>query len=108
MEGRVHVGASCARAMSDHRIAILPGDGTGREVALEATRILDTVQAHTNHGFEQTVIQCGGKNYLDTGEEWAEGSFEFCRDEADAIYLGAIGHPGAGFRMEIWQAGLSS
>ncbi len=24
-----------------------------------------------------------------------EGSFEFCRDEADAIYLGAIGHPGA-------------
>ena len=95
MEGRVHVGASCASAMSDHRIAILPGDGTGREVALEATRILDTVQAHTNHGFEQTVIQCGGKNYLDTGEEWAEGSFEFCRDEADAIYLGAIGHPGA-------------
>jgi isocitrate/isopropylmalate dehydrogenase len=38
--------------MSDHRIAILPGDGTGREVAIEAMRILDTVQAHTNHGFE--------------------------------------------------------
>ena len=81
--------------MSDYRIAILPGDGTGREVALEAQRILDTIEANTNIGFEQTVIQCGGKNYLDTGEEWAEGSFEFCRDEADAIYLGAIGHPGA-------------
>ena len=81
--------------MSDYRIAILPGDGTGREVALEAQRILDTIEANTNIGFEQTVIPCGGKNYLDTGEEWAEGSFEFCRDEADAIYLGAIGHPGA-------------
>ena len=66
--------------MSDYRIAILPGDGTGREVALEAQRILDTIEANTNIGFEQTVIQCGGKNYLDTGEEWAEGSFEFCRD----------------------------
>jgi 3-isopropylmalate dehydrogenase len=81
--------------MSDYRIAILPGDGTGREVALEAQRILDTIEANTNIGFEQTVIPCGGKNYLDTGEEWAEGSFEFCRDQADAIYLGAIGHPGA-------------
>ncbi|MBT4981901.1 MAG: isocitrate/isopropylmalate dehydrogenase family protein [Euryarchaeota archaeon] len=81
--------------MSDHRIAILPGDGTGREVAVEAMRILDTVQTHTNHGFEQVVIPCGGQHYKKTGEEWAEGSFEFCRDEADAIYLGAIGHPGA-------------
>ena len=81
--------------MSDHRIAIFPGDGTGREVAIEAMRILDTVQAHTNHGFEQVTIPCGGQHYKETGEEWAEGSFEFCRDEADAIFLGAIGHPGA-------------
>ena len=83
-----------AEDMSDYRIAILPGDGTGREVAIEAMRILDTVQAHTNHGFEQVVIPCGGQHYKETGEEWAEGSFAFCRDEADAIYLGAIGHPG--------------
>ena len=81
--------------MSDYRIAILPGDGTGREVAVEAMRILDTIEANTNYGFENVIIPCGGKHYLDTGEEWAEGSFEFCRDEADAIFLGAIGHPGA-------------
>lgn len=83
------------RFMSDYRIAVLPGDGTGKEVAVEAMRILNTVQEHTNHGFEQTIIPCGGEHYLNTGEEWAEGSFEFCRDEADAIFLGAIGHPGA-------------
>ena len=93
--GRVHVGAPFAEGMSDHRIAILPGDGVGREVAEEAKRILDTIQAHTNHGFEQVTIPCGGQNYKETGEEWAEGSFEFCRDEADAIFLGAIGYPGA-------------
>ena len=93
--GRVHVGAPFAEGMSDHRIAILHGDGVGREVAEEAKRILNTIQAHTNHGFEQVTIPCGGQNYKETGEEWAEGSFEFCRDEADAIFLGAIGYPGA-------------
>ncbi len=81
--------------MSDHRIAILPGDGTGREVAVEAMRILETIESNTNYGFEKVVIPCGGKHYQETGEEWAEGSFEFCRDEADAIFLGAIGQPGA-------------
>ncbi len=81
--------------MGDHRITVLPGDGTGREVALEAQRILDTIQAHTNHGFEQTVIPCGGQHYMATGEEWAEGSFDFCKNETDAIFLGAIGYPGA-------------
>ena len=33
--------------------------------------------------------------YLETGDEWPEGSFEFCRDESDAILLGAIGWPNA-------------
>ena len=33
--------------------------------------------------------------YLETGREWPEGSFEHCRDNSDAILLGAIGWPGA-------------
>ena len=60
-----------------------------------STAYLDTIQEHTNHGFDQTVIPCGGQHYQATGEEWAEGSFEFCRDDADAIFMGAIGYPGA-------------
>ena len=43
--------------MSDFRIAILPGDGTGREVALEAQKILDTISQNTNLGFELTEIE---------------------------------------------------
>ena len=53
------------------------------------------IQNHSKYNFDMKVIPCGGQNYLETGEEWAEGSFEFCRDEADAIFLGAIGYPGA-------------
>ena len=81
--------------MTDYRIAILPGDGTGREVALEAAKILNTIQENSNYGFDLLDIPCGGQLYQETGKEWEEGSFELCRDEADAIFLGAIGQPGA-------------
>ena len=81
--------------MSDYRIAILPGDGTGREVAVEASKILKTIEDNSNIGFDLTEIPCGGQLYKETGQEWSEGSFEFCRDSADAIFLGAIGHPGS-------------
>ena len=69
--GLLHVVLASRRPMSDHVIAVLPGDGTGKEVAIEAQRILATIQEHTNHGFEQSVIPCGGEHYLATGEEWA-------------------------------------
>ena len=34
--------------MSDYNIAILPGDGTGREVAVEAQKILETIVVANN------------------------------------------------------------
>ena len=67
-------------------------------MALEAQRILDTIQEHSNHGFDQTVIPCGGEHYMATGEEWVEGSFDVCKNETDAIFLGAIGYPEAVFQ----------
>ena len=73
-------------------IAILPGVD-GREVSVEAMKILEVIQNHSKYNFN-VVIPCGGQNYLETGEEWAEGSFDFCRD-GRSIFLGAIGYPGA-------------
>lgn len=81
--------------MTSYRIAILPGDGTGREVMVEAQALLTSISSTTSLDFEQMVIPCGGQYFLETGKEWPDGSFEKCRDEADAILLGAIGWPGA-------------
>ena len=81
--------------MSAYRIVALPGDGTGREVMTEALKVLDVFQKNGNVEFEIRVIPCGGQHYLETGEQWPEGSFEICRDESDAILLGAIGWPEA-------------
>ena len=81
--------------MSGYRLTVLPGDGTGREVIAEAMRIVEPLEANSPLSFDVTEIPCGGQYYLETGEEWPEGSFEHCRDNSDAILLGAIGWPGA-------------
>ena len=81
--------------MAPYRLALLPGDGTGREVMEEVKRILSTFQDSGAISLETTEIPCGGQHYLDTGEEWPSGSFEYCRDESDAIVVGAVGWPGA-------------
>ncbi len=81
--------------MSEYRLTVLPGDGTGREVTAEARRIIEVFEENSPMSFEITEIPCGGQYFLETGDEWPEGSFEHCRDNSDAILLGAIGWPGA-------------
>ena len=81
--------------MSEYRLTVLPGDGTGREVTAEARRVIEVFEGNSPMSFEITEIPCGGQYFLETGDEWPEGSFEHCRDNSDAILLGAIGWPGA-------------
>ncbi|MBR79714.1 MAG: 3-isopropylmalate dehydrogenase [Euryarchaeota archaeon] len=81
--------------MGTYRVTLLPGDGTGREVMEEVKRILSVFQESGPTSFEITEIPCGGQHFLETGEEWPAGSFEHCRDESDAIVVGAVGWPGA-------------
>ncbi len=81
--------------MAAYRLAVLPGDGTGREVMSEALKLLALFEEKSPISFEIKHIPCGGQYYLETGDEWPKGSFEYCRDESDAILLGAIGWPDA-------------
>ncbi|MBE45335.1 MAG: 3-isopropylmalate dehydrogenase, partial [Euryarchaeota archaeon] len=81
--------------MAGYRLALLPGDGTGREVMEEVKRILAVFDEFGASKFEITEIPCGGQHYLENNEEWPSGSFEYCRDQSDAIIVGAVGWPGA-------------
>jgi 3-isopropylmalate dehydrogenase len=68
------------------RVAVLPGDGIGPEVAAEATRILDALGiAHAEHPF-------GGNAILEQGTPLPDETLAACR-EADAVLLGAVGLP---------------
>ncbi len=78
--------------MATHRLAIIGGDGIGPEVIGQGLRVLDAVQER--HGFdtERTDYDLGGRRYLDTGEVLSDNTLADL-DDADAIYLGAIGTP---------------
>ena len=77
-----------------YKIVLLPGDGTGPEVMREAVKVLDAVEAAFGVRFDKVPFPIGGQYYLETGAEWPDGTFESCK-AADAILLGAVGHPDA-------------
>lgn len=76
------------------KVVVLAGDGIGPEVTREAIKVLHAVEDGFGVAFDLVPYPCGGKHYLETGEEWPDGAFESCR-RADAILLGAVGYPGA-------------
>lgn len=75
-----------------HRVAVIPGDGTGPEVMREALKVLTTVAAEEGFGVETFPYDLGGDRYLKTGEILPNGVVDELRG-FDAILLGAIGHP---------------
>jgi len=75
-----------------HRIAVIPGDGTGPEVVREGLKVLEAVAATTGFDFETREFDYGGDRWLAKGETLPEGAVDELK-EFKAIYLGAIGHP---------------
>jgi 3-isopropylmalate dehydrogenase len=75
-----------------HKIAVIPGDGTGPEVLREGLKVL--AAAGEKHGFKyQTkVFDFGGERYLKTQKTLEEKDIEELKGYS-AIFLGAIGHP---------------
>ena len=79
-------------AVRTFRIAAIPGDGTGPEVIAEGRKVLEAAAAREKFRFEWRNYDLGGARYLKTGETLPDSVVKELR-EADAIYLGAIGHP---------------
>ncbi len=75
-----------------YRIAVIPGDGTGPEVIAEGLKVLEAVATAHSIRYETVVYDLGGERYLKTGELVPDSVVNELAD-ADAIYLGAIGHP---------------
>ncbi len=75
-----------------HKIAVIPGDGTGPEVVREGLKVLRAVGELEDFAFETVEYDLGGDRYLETGEVLPDSALEELRT-LDAIYLGAVGHP---------------
>jgi len=75
-----------------HKIAVIPGDGTGPEVTVEAVKVLKAVAARNEFALDLHEYDFGGERYKRTGEVLPDPAVEEMRG-FDAILLGAIGHP---------------
>jgi len=75
-----------------HRIAVIPGDGTGPEVVREGLKVLEAAAQATDFRYETTTYDFGGERYMRTGEVLPDSAVDELRG-FDAIFLGAIGHP---------------
>jgi len=78
--------------MKNYNIAVLPGDGTGPEVVAEGIKVMETAAKTFGFSLQFTNYPIGGDHYIKTGEILPEGIIADLQ-KADAIFLGAIGHP---------------
>ena len=78
--------------MTERLIVLLPGDGIGPEVIVEARKVLEAVAERYGHtfGFEERPI--GGGAIDRYGDPLPTSTLEACR-RSDAILLGAVGGP---------------
>jgi 3-isopropylmalate dehydrogenase len=78
---------------SEFRIAVLPGDGIGVDVTTEAVKVLQALQrAEPEVRLRLQTYPCGAECYRSTGEDLPAETLRAAR-EADAVLLGAMGHP---------------
>ena len=77
---------------TEHRIAILPGDGIGTEVIAEAERVLHTVSEGYGHHFTTEHGLVGAAAMDQTGSPLPEATLALCKS-ADAVLFGAVGDP---------------
>jgi 3-isopropylmalate dehydrogenase len=75
------------------RIAVIPGDGIGKEVTPEAVKVLLAVASATGRNMEFVEFDWGADRYLREGVSLPAGAVEMLRDEFDAILFGALGDP---------------
>src|SRR5271157_5100181 len=88
--------------MRRYRIAVIPGDGVGKEVIPAGLEVLEAV-ARREGGFEWTFdrFDWGSDHYRATGLMMpADGREQIANH--DAIYFGAVGSPDVPDHLSLW------
>jgi 3-isopropylmalate dehydrogenase len=75
------------------RIAVIPGDGIGKEVTAQAVRALTAAMDVEGAPVDFEMLPWSADHYLQTGVTVPPNGYAMLRDEFDAILLGALGDP---------------
>ncbi|MEX2451778.1 MAG: tartrate dehydrogenase [Rhodospirillales bacterium] len=87
--------------MSSYRIAVIPGDGIGKEVVPEGIRVMEAVGAKHGLSFTWDNFDWSCEVYAKTGRMMPADGLDQIRSH-DAIYLGAVGFPGVLDHVSLW------
>jgi len=87
--------------MRKFRIAVIPGDGIGKEVVPEGMRALEAVGKKHGISFQWDEFPWSCETYLKTGRMMPEDGLATIRHH-DAIFLGAVGFPGVPDHVSLW------
>ena len=90
------------RRLRQHKIAVIPGDGIGKEVIPAGLTMLRALEKRCGD-FELTLQEFpwGSDYYRSTGLMMAEDGLEVLR-KYDAIYFGAVGDPKLPDDLTLW------
>jgi 3-isopropylmalate dehydrogenase len=75
------------------RIAVIPGDGIGREVTAQAVKALRALDEARGLGLDLVEWDLGAQRFLDTGATITDEEITELGSGYDAIFLGALGDP---------------
>src|SRR5436189_1249656 len=74
------------------RIAVIAGDGIGKDVTAEAVKVLKAVGQRFGRRFDLEHLPWSADHFLKTGETLPANGYAMLR-EFDAIFVGALGDP---------------
>ncbi|MBL8839595.1 MAG: tartrate dehydrogenase [Alphaproteobacteria bacterium] len=83
------------------KIAVIAGDGIGKEVVPEGLRVLDAASRKFDLRFDFTHLDWSCETFAKTGKMMPPDGLDQLRGY-DAIFLGAVGFPGVPDHVSLW------
>lgn len=84
-----------------YRLAVIPGDGIGKETTPEGLRVLDAAARRFGFQLKPDHYDWSCETYKQTGAMMPPDGLDRVR-EADSIFLGAVGWPGVPDHISLW------
>src|SRR5437588_196573 len=84
-----------------YRVAVIAGDGIGREVVPEGIKALEAAARRFGFALEWREFDWSCETYAKTGRMMPEDGLDQLRS-FDAVFLGAVGYPGVPDHVSLW------
>jgi tartrate dehydrogenase/decarboxylase/D-malate dehydrogenase len=84
-----------------YRIAVIPGDGIGKETTPEGLRVLDAAARRFGFNLKLDQYDWSCETWKQTGAMMPIDGMDRLR-ESDSIFLGAVGWPGVPDHVSLW------